>query len=94
MVLLGIRTYLKQDFKSSTAELVLHLPGENFQSILTQLDLVTYVTGLSTAMQQLQPLKVRKQRPRKSHVSEDLQTCAQVFVCHDVVKKPLIKTTI
>ena len=40
-------------------------------------------------MQQLQPPKVRQQIPRKSHVSEDLQTCTHVFVRHDAVKKPL-----
>ena len=93
MVLLGIRTSLKQDLKSSTAELVygttLRLPGDFFQSTTTQLDPVTYVTRLSTAMQQLQPPKVRQQSPRKSHVSEDLQTCTHMFVRHDAVKRPL-----
>ena len=91
MVLLKIRTCLKQDLKSSTAELVygttLRLPGDFFQSNTAQLNPVTYVTRLSTAMQQLQPLKVRQQSPRKSHVSEDLQTCTHVFVRHDAVKK-------
>ena len=57
MVLLGICTCLKQDLKSSKAKLVyattLHLPGDFFQSTTTQLDPVTYVTRLSTAMQQL-----------------------------------------
>ena len=38
-------------------------------------------------MQQLQPLKVTQQSPRKSYVSENLQTCTHVFVRHDVVKK-------
>ena len=93
MVLLKIRTCLKQDLKSSTAELVygttLRLPGHFFQSTTTQLDPVTYVTRLSTAMQQLQPLKVRQQSPRKSHVIEDFQTCTHMFVRHDAVKKPL-----
>ena len=93
MVLLGICTCLKQDPKSSTAELVygttLRLPGDYFQSTTTQLDPVTYVTRLSTAMQQLQPPKVRQQGPRKSHVREDLRTCTHVFVRHDAVKRPL-----
>ena len=92
MVLLKIRTCLKQDLKSSSAELIygttLRLPGDFFQSTTTQLNPVTYVTRLSTAMQQLQPLKVRQRSPRKSHVSEDLQTCTHVFVRHDAVKKP------
>ena len=92
MVLLGICTCLKQNLKSSTAELVygttLRLPGDFFQSTTTQLNPVTYVTRLSTAMQQLQPLKVRQRSPRKSHVSENLQTCTHVFVRHDAVKKP------
>ena len=48
MVLLGIRTSLKQDLKGSTAELVygtkLRLPGNFFQNTNMQLDPATYVT--------------------------------------------------
>ena len=68
MVLLGIRTSLKQDLKGSTAELVygttLRLPGDFFQSTNLQLDPATYVTQLQKAMQQLQSPKVRQQTPR------------------------------
>ena len=94
MILLGIRTNLKQDLKCSTAELVygttLRLPGEFFHSTTgPQLDPTKYVTQLKVMMQQLQPPIVRRQTPRKPHVSEDLNTCTHVFVRHDAVKKPL-----
>ena len=63
MVLLGIRTSLKQDLKGSTAELVyattLRLPHELFQQTTAQLDSATYVAELKTAMQQLQSPRVR-----------------------------------
>ena len=93
MVLLGIRTSLKQDLKGSTAELVygttLRLPGNFFQSTNMQLDLATYVTRLRKAMQQLQAPKVRQQTPRQAYISGDLKTCTHVFLRHDAVKKPL-----
>ena len=95
IVLLGIRTSLKEDLGSSTAELVygttLRLPGEFFHSSNMQLDPATYACRLQNTMQQLQPPKVRQQSSKKTYVSNDLKTCTHVFLRHDAVKKPLQK---
>ena len=95
LVLLGIRTSLKEDLRSSTAELVygttLRLPGEFFHNSDMQLDPATYVSRLRSTMQQLQPPKVRQQASRKTYVCEDLKSCTHVFLRHDAVKKPLQK---
>ena len=67
MVLLGIRTALKEDLHCTTAELVygttLQLPGEFFSSMgLTDTpDPASYVAKLKSSMQQLQASPVRMQ---------------------------------
>lgn len=40
-------------------------------------------------MQNIRPKPVRQQRPRKCHISPDLNTCPLVFIRHDAVRKPL-----
>ena len=94
MVLLGIRTALKDDLHCSMAELVygttLRLPGEFFD--LTKYDTAdpaSYVARLKSAMQQLQAVPVRKQPQRKVHISEALSSCTHVFIRHDGVRRPL-----
>ena len=94
MILLGIRSTLKQDIGCSAAELVygttLRLPGEFFnRDTDKEPDPVSYVSQLKTIMQQLQPTPVRLQQHKPSHVSDDLATCTHVFIRHDAVKKPL-----
>ena len=95
MVLLGIRTALKDDIHCSAAELVygttLRLPGEFFEHTKHDetTDPVSYVARLKSVMQQLQAVPVRKQPHRKVHISDDLSTCTHVFVRHDAVRKPL-----
>ena len=95
LVLLGIRTSLKEDLRRSTAELVygttLRLPGEFFHNSDMQLDPATYVSRLQSTMQQLQPPQVRQQASRKTYVCKDLKSCTHVFLRHDAVKKPLQK---
>ena len=60
LVLLGIRTNIKQDINCTSVELVygttLHLPSEFFRcSDQQQLDPISYVDNLKSFMQQLQP---------------------------------------
>ena len=64
LVLLGIRTNIKQDINCTSAKLVygttLRLPSEFFQcSDQQQLDPISYVDKLKSFMQQLQPPDVR-----------------------------------
>ena len=94
LVLLGIRTALKEDTRSTAAEMVygttLHLPGEFFTSSLssTLADPLDYVTQLKSHMQQLQPSATRPTH-RRSHISDTLATCTHVFIRRDAVRKPL-----
>ena len=94
MVLLGIRTALKDDLHCSAAELVygttLRLPAEFFHSSRTDcVDPVTYVEKLKLTMQQLQATPTRHHFHRKVHVSDDLSHCTHVFMRHDAIRKPL-----
>ena len=95
IVLLGIRTSLKEDLHCTTAELVygttLRLPGELFNTSYANSavpDPLCYVTKLKIAMQQLKAVPPR-QHSNKEFVSKDLMTCTHVFVRRDAVRKPL-----
>ncbi len=94
LVLLGIRTTIKQDLKCTAAELVygttLRLPGEFFTSTTNHLDPISYATQLKTFMQQLKPPSVCRQQ-RHFYTTPDLSTCTFVFVRHDAVKRSLQK---
>jgi len=92
MVLLGMRTALKEDLDCTAAELVygttLRLPGEFFTSSSEPADPSTYVSLLKSSMQQLQATSPRpSQRP--PYVSPALSTCTHVFIRCDATRKPL-----
>ena len=94
LILLGIRTTIKQDIQCTSAELVygttLRLPGEFFHpSNKQQLDPVSYVDNLKYIMQHLQPPAVRSHQQKSTYVSSDLDSCTHVFVRNDAVKTPL-----
>ncbi len=94
LVLLGIRTALKEDVGATAAEMVygttIRLPGEFFMPAAnpSSVDSSDYVSQLKTHMQQIRPSQPRT-TSRKSHVSEILSTCTHVFIRHDAVRKPL-----
>ena len=95
LILLGIRTTLKEDINCTTAELVygttLWLPGEYFNdnsSISDDLSIPTYVTKLKTIMQQLKAIPPRTATNRNTYVHNDLLDCSHVFVRHDATRKP------
>lgn len=95
LVLLGIRTALKEDLRCSTAELVygatLRLPGEFFDSTITPAisDPTNYVARLKTDMQKLRAQPPRKQQPHKAHISSELASGTHAFVRRDTLRKPL-----
>ena len=79
VVLLGIRTTVKQDIGCSAAELVygttLRILGEFFSVPPTNdcsTDPTMYSVHLWTAMQQLRPVPTRVQQGHKVHVCQDL----------------------
>ena len=94
LVLLGIRTAVKEDTHCTAAELVygttLRLPGE-FVAPSTDNSLVdptNYVSQLRKFMQQVRAPPTRPAH-RTGYVSDALSTCTHVFVRYDAVKKPL-----
>ena len=95
LVLLGIRSALKEDLYCTAAELVysttLHLPGEFFDSTgHTNIpDQASYVAQLKVSMQQLWGSPVQKQPQRKTYQSKDMGSTTHVFVRHDAIHKLL-----
>ena len=94
LVLLGIRTAMKEDAHCTAAELVygttLRLPGEFVApSVATSaVDPANYVSQLRSYMRQLRAPPARPaQRP--SYVNDALSTCTHVLIRHDAVRKPL-----
>ena len=83
IILLGIRTAVKEDIGCSTAELVygttLRLPGEFFDdsAVDTLIDLANYVGKLKSTMRNVHPVPTHTQS-RRSHVSRDLASCTRV----------------
>ena len=94
LILLGIRTALKEDISSTAAEMVygstLRLPGEFFTpSPTTSLpDPSDFVSRLKAHFQTVHPIASRPHQ-RSSHISDGLSTATHVFIRHDGVRKPL-----
>ncbi len=95
LVLLGIRTALKEDLGCTAAELVygstLRLPGGFFSqhTVDDNTDPGNYVVGLRTMMQKLRATPPRKGSRPHTHVSSTLSEATHVFVRHDAVHTPL-----
>ena len=94
IVLLGIRSSLKEDLHHSSAELVyganLRLPGK---LLVTTTDPAPcsaqdFASRLKGVMKSLQPVQPRSS-PMKTFVSLDLDTCTHVFIRVDAVRRPL-----
>ena len=94
LVLLGIRTAVKEDLQFSTAELVygttLCLPGDFISSSPpAPFDYTDYVTRLWCFMADLKAKPPRNPLPRQSFVHPTLLKTSHVFVRQDAVHKPL-----
>ncbi|BHF76553.1 hypothetical protein SprV_0501965100 [Sparganum proliferum] len=93
LVLLGIRSSVKEDIQCTAAELVygtpLRLPGEFVQSSTTNTNIPsTFVQQLKQRMAQLRPTPTRL-TSKRAFVHEDLKSTPFVFVRHDAVRKSL-----
>ena len=94
LILLGIRTALKEDLNSTTAEMVygttLRLPGEFFDppSTTSLPDPSEYLNQLRLHFRTLSATSPRPTQ-RNSNIARGLSTCTHVFVRHDAVRKPL-----
>ena len=94
LVLLGIRTALKEDLHCTAAELVygmsLRLPGEFFSSSsLPSIPDSDYVTRLKQYMGTLRATPARNPLSRNSFIDDSLSSTSHVFIRRDAVKKPL-----
>ena len=96
LVLLGIRSCLKEDLHCSTSELVygttLRLPGEFFDSTASAHpvpDSHTYLSRLRHTMQQLRPVPTTHHAHHKPHVTKELSSSTHVFVRKDALRKSL-----
>ncbi|CAH8845753.1 unnamed protein product [Trichobilharzia szidati] len=93
LVLLGIRSTIKQDIKCCPAELVygttLRLPGEYFNPATeVPTDETTFVQQLRQHMSLLRYHPPRHQL-NQAYMPEKLENCTHVFIRHDGVRKPL-----
>ena len=94
LILLGIRTALKEDLNSTAAEMVygttLRLPEEFFNPSPTSSlsDPSMFVTQLRSHIRTVRPTAPRTIH-RTSNIPHDLSTASHVFVRHDSVRKPL-----
>ena len=98
LVLLGIRTAVKEDLKCSAAEMVygttLRLPGELFVPAQpsTLSDPLSYVDTLMDLMHQVQYTAPRSPTNSPVFVHKELDNCTHVFVRKDSKKPPLHPT--
>lgn len=94
LVLLGIRSAIKEDLKCTSAELVygttLRLPSDIFSpSMNKSIEQSTFVCKIKNQMNKLSPTPTRISKQTQIFVHKDLQDCSYVFVRHDAVRKPL-----
>lgn len=93
IVLLGLRSCIKEDINASTAELVygktLRIPGEYFDNEDMPAEPKFFVEPLRRHMQQFRPIPTSHHNKNKSFVYKDLFSCTHVFIRDDSVKRPL-----
>lgn len=96
IVLLGMRTALKEDLKSSSAELVygesLRLPGEMVVPLSDRdvpVSPTDFVAQLRKVMAELRPVPVTRHGQTNIFVFKDLSTSSHVFLRADHIKPPL-----
>lgn len=96
LVLLGIRTALKEDLKTSSAELLygepLRLPGEllaaSFSTERSE-DISDFVVQLRKKMAKLRPTAASHHAQQQPFIFRDLPTASHVFLRDDTVRRPL-----
>ena len=94
IVLLGIRTTLKEDLSCTAAEMVygttLRLPGDFF-SIPTEEDPSTLVSRLRTTMQSQEFLPPKWHGTHATYIPSDLHKATHVYVRRDAHAPPLTR---
>ena len=95
IVLLGIRSAIKEDLKASSSELLygttLRLPGEFFQTSNKE-STSDFVKDLRRKMRLLKPVPGTRHGTRKTFIFKELSSSPFVFVRHDAIRTPLQPT--
>lgn len=95
IILLRIRTTIKEDLGCSSAELIysttLRIPGAFFNPAPTSAtsDVTDYVETLKSTMQRLRVVSPRQSHNRPVHVQSELATSTYILIRQDAVQKPL-----
>lgn len=91
-VLLGLRASLKEDIKTSAAELTygtpIRLPDEFFVDSDTTTDPQIFVEHLRQHMRRVRPCPTSHHNKPKAFILKDLYSCTHVFIRVDAVRKP------
>ena len=92
VVLLGIRTAIKENLKTLAAEIVygrgIRLPGEFFTSNVTTTH-SEFVKELQENIKRVKPTSGTRHGSKKTFIFKKLESSPQVFFRHDAVRGPL-----
>lgn len=94
IVLLGMRTSIKDDIKATAAEMVygttLRLPGDFLtDSVVTQHPAHEYVVNLRSTMDAIKPVPTRNRSNKSIFVHPEMDRCSHVYVRQDALATPL-----
>ncbi|KMQ83669.1 pol polyprotein [Lasius niger] len=93
VILLGLRTALKEDLKCSSSELLygttLRLPSEFFDTTSAETDPLSFVEQLREHFRNLKPQETSSHGTRAMFVYPQLKSATHVFLRRDCVRKPL-----
>jgi hypothetical protein len=93
LILLGIRTTLKEDLQTSVAELVygepLRIPGELLTSTADPVDPAHHITELRQHMARLRPIPATRHASPATFVHSDLEKCPHIFLRQDATLRAL-----
>lgn len=93
LVLLGLRTAVRDDIGCSVAEMLygqqLRIPGEFLEPEKSETCRTEFAKQLCRVMQQISPVKNSHHAKRSVFIPKDLRSCKSVFVRIDSVKRPL-----
>ncbi|GFX78965.1 retrovirus-related Pol polyprotein from transposon 412 [Trichonephila clavipes] len=96
-VLLGLRSALRSDTNYNIAQMIyeqtIRLPGEFFEKPKNVLDIDTFAEELQKQMDQLQPLKTRRQPSQKHFVHKDLPNRKGINISVDRLKPVYLLST-
>jgi cleavage and polyadenylation specificity factor subunit 1 len=93
LVLLGIRTALKEDLQASVAELVygetFRMPGELLTPSTNPVDPALLITELRQDMARLRPVLAARHTSPATFVHSTLEDCTHVFLRQDAMRRAL-----